>query len=270
MARGRLWRFGQRLRLLSLAVGWLLVGLHNAQASVLEKPLLRVCVADIDLPPMSFVDHDGQAQYLIRQAAAVQGWAVEFTPVPVRRCLLEVASGRYDAVAPVTATSSNQAAMAFPLLAGKLNERHALSESTAVVFRVAGSNASWDGQRFTGLNTPVLYYAGARAPAERLQSLGVSGNDSAKGTHQMVEMLLHGRAQLAIGLDAAVQLELQKPEFAGRIEVLPQPFIRAHTFLALNQQFYAEHKASMDAVWAGIEQLRAAPEWPARAAEVAQ
>jgi hypothetical protein len=270
MARGLLWLFGQRLRLLSLAVGWLLAGLLNAPTSVLAKPLLRVCVADIDLPPLSFVYRDGQAQYLIRQAAAAQGWAVEFTPVPVRRCLLEVASGRYDAVAPVTATPSNQAAMAFPLLAGKLNERQALSESTAVVFRVVGSNASWDGQRFAGLYTPVLYYAGARAPAERLQSLGVAGNDSAKGTQQMMEMLLHGRAQLAIGLEAAVQLELHKPELAGRIEVLPQPFMRAHTFLALNQRFYAEHQASMEAVWGGIEQLRAAPEWPARAAELAQ
>jgi hypothetical protein len=34
-----------------------------------------------------------------------------------------VASGRYDAAATVTATSSNQASMAFPLLAGKLASR---------------------------------------------------------------------------------------------------------------------------------------------------
>lgn len=260
----RRWSFSPCLALLCV---WVLLGsLSPAHA----QPLLRVCIGDIDLPPLSFVDHDGQAQYLIRQAAAAQGWVVEFTPVPVRRCLLEVARGRYDAVAPVAATPSNQAVMAFPLLASKLNERHALSESTAVVFRVAGSNASWDGQRFTGLSTPVLFYAGSRVLAERLKTLQVVGDDSAKGTHQMVEMLLHGRAQLAIGLDAAVQLELQKPELAGRIEVLPQPFLRAHTFMALNQRFYAEHQASMDAVWAGIEQLRAAPEWPARAAELAQ
>jgi len=263
---GRRWAFRQRLALLTVAA-WLLLGcLSNAYA----QPLLRVCIPDVDLPPLTFVDHDGQAQDLIRDAAAAQGWAVKFEPVPVRRCLAGLVSGRYDAAAPIAATLSNQASMAFPLLAGTLDERYALNELVGVVYRAVGTSANWDGHNFSGLHTPVLFYAGARAVAERLGALQVAGDDSAKGTYQMAQMLLHGRAQLAVGAAADVQLLLENPEFAKRIEVLPQPFMRAQVFMAVNLHFYAEHKASIDALWAGIGQLRAAPEWPARAAALAR
>jgi polar amino acid transport system substrate-binding protein len=151
-------------------------------------------------------------------------------------------------------------------LAGKLDERYGLGEVVGVVYRAVGTSANWDGQHFSGLHTPVLFYAGARAVADRLGALQVAGDDSAKGTYQMAQMLLHGRAQLAVGAADDVQLLLQNPEFAKRIEVLPQPFMRAQLFMVVNLHFYAEHKASIDALWAGIGQLRAAPEWPERAA----
>ena len=257
------WAFCQRLALLTVG-GWVLLGgLSSAYAQ--PQPQLRVCIPDVDLAPLTFVDHDGQAQDLIRRAAAAQGWAVKFEPVPVRRCLAGLVSGRYDAAAPIAATLSNQATMAFPLLAGKLDERSALSEVVGVVYRAVGSSANWDGHGFSGLHTPVLFYAGARSVAERLRALQVAGDDSAKSTYQMAKMLLHGRAQLAVGVADDVQLLRQNPEFAKRIEVLPEPFMRTQVFMAVNLQFYAEQRDSIDALWAAIGQLRAAPEWPARA-----
>lgn len=245
-----------------LVAGALLGSLGSAAA----QPLLRVCIADVDVPPMTFVARDGQAQYLIRQALAAQNWAVSFESVPWRRCLLGLVSGRYDA-APLAATSSNQATLAFPRLAGKLDTRYALGdEIVGVVYRVAGSRANWDGHSFSGLHMPVLFNAGVRAVADRLRELQVAGDDSAKSTYQMSQMLLHGRAQLAISFADTVQLQLQSPEFAGRLEVLPEPFIRGQGFMAVNRDFYAKHQTSVEAIWAKLGQLRAAPEWPAKAA----
>lgn len=43
---------------------------------------LHVCVMDQSLPPLTFPDHAGQTQYLIRQAASQQGWTVVFDSVP--------------------------------------------------------------------------------------------------------------------------------------------------------------------------------------------
>jgi polar amino acid transport system substrate-binding protein len=257
-------------RLASLTVGaWVLLG---GFSHVYAQPLLRVCIPDVDFPPLTFVEHDGQAQDLIRHAAAAQGWLVKFEPVPVRRCLAGLVSGRYDAATPVAATVSHQTNMAFPLLAGTgtLDERYALSEVVGLVYRAVGTSANWDGHSFSGLHTPVLFYAGTRAVADRLGALQVAGDDSAKGIEQMTKMLLHGRAQLAVGAADDVQRLLQNPQFAKRIEVLPQPFIRAQVFMAVNLHFYAEHRDSIDALWVGIGQLRAAPEWPVRAAALAR
>jgi polar amino acid transport system substrate-binding protein len=260
------WMFRQRLTLLAVGAWMLLGGEGNAYA----QSVLRVCIADVDVPPLTFVNHEGQAQYLIRQAAAAQGWAVQFEAVPVRRCLAGLANGRYDAAAPLTATVSNQAVMAFPLSVGKLDERYALSELVGVVYRAVGASANWDGHNFTGLHAPVLFPAGARAIADRLLVLQVAGDDSAKSTEQMARMLLHGRAQLAVAVANDVHRLLQNPEFAGRIEVLPQSFMRAQVFMAVNLQFYAAQQASIDAIWSRIGQIRASPEWPPQAEKLAR
>lgn len=230
---------------------------------------LRVCIGDVDNPPLTFVQHDGQAQYLIRQAAREQGWAVEFAWVPWRRCRAGVENGRYDAAGTATATPSNRVFMAFPLAAGHLDESLALGEFKVLVCRARGTEAGWDGQKFTQLQSPVLFNAGFVAVADRLQQLDTAYDESAKTLQQMLQMLLRGRAQLALGQASAVQLQVQNPEFAERIEVLPVPFLRAGLFLGVNKPFYAQHRASVDAIWATIGQLRTAPEWPARAAELA-
>ena len=244
---------------------WLLLFcLGSAQAQT-----LRVCIGDLSNPPLTFVDHDGQAQYLIRQAARQQGWTVEFEPVPWRRCRAGVESGRYHAAGTATATPSNREFMVFPLRAGQLDESLALGEFKVLVYRARGIDADWDGQRFTGLHSPVLYNAGFVAVGDRLQQLNVAHDDSAQTIHQMMQMLLYGRAQLAAGQAAWVQLELQKPEFAERIEVLPAPLLRAGLFLGVNKQFYGQHPQVIEAIWRAIGEVRNGPEWSELAPQLA-
>ncbi|MDP3848372.1 MAG: transporter substrate-binding domain-containing protein [Pseudomonas sp.] len=243
---------------------WLLLFcLGTAQAQT-----LRVCIGDASNPPLTFVDHDGQAQYLIRHAASQQGWTVEFEPVPWRRCRAGVESGRYHAAGTVTAAPSNREFMAFPLRAGQLDESLALGEFKVLVYRARGTDADWDGQRFTGLRAPVLYNAGFVAVADRLQQLNVTHNDSAQTIHQMMQMLLRDRAQLGVGQAASVERELQNPEFAD-IEVLPAPLMRAGLFLGVNKQFYAQHPQVFEAIWRGIGELRNSPEWSQLAPQLA-
>lgn len=245
---------------------WLLLFcLGSAQAQT-----LRVCIGDASNPPLTFADHDGQAQYLIRQAVSQQGWTVEFEPVPWRRCRAGVESGRYDAAGTATATPSNRQFMHFPQFAGQLDERQSLGEFKVLVYRVRGTSADWDGQRFSGLHSPVLYNAGFAAVADHLQRLQVAHDDSAQTIHQMMQMLLLGRAQLGVGQEASVQLELQNREFAERIEVLPVPLLQAGLFLGVNKQFYAEHPEVIDAIWRSIGQLRNSPEWSQLAPQLAR
>ena len=245
---------------------WLLLFcLGSAQA---QAQTLRVCIGDVSNPPLTFTDHDGQAQYLIRQAVSAQGWTVEFEPVPWRRCRAGVESGRYHAAGTATATPSNREFMVFPLLAGQLNEGLALGEFKVLVYRARGTSADWDAQGFRGLNTPVLYNAGFVAVGDRLQQLNVAHDDSAQTIYQMMQMLLLGRAQLGVGQAASVAVELQKPEFAS-IEVLPTPLMRAGLFLGVNKQFYGQHPQVVEAIWRAIGELRNSPEWSQLAPQLA-
>ena len=243
----------------------LLGGSGTAYAQTIE-----VCIGDHDNPPLSFPDHDGQAQYLIRQAAREQGMQVRFVPVPWRRCRAGVESGRYQAAGTATATPANQEIMRFPLRDGVPNAAQALGEFHIVVFRKAGTAVDWDGKRFSGLHTPVLFNAGFVAVADRLNMLGVAGDESAVLIHRMMQMLLLGRGQVGVGQASVVDIELKSPVFDGKIEVLPVPFIRSPLFLGVNKAFYAANSAAVDALWLAIERMRAAPQWQKMAPELAR
>ena len=257
-------------RLLRAAGSLLLSGLLLSVASSLHAQTLKVCIGNGDNPPLSFPDHDGQAQYLIRHATLEQGWQVEFYPVPWRRCRAGVASGHYDAAGTATATPSNQQIMAFPRQAGVPDTTQILGEFHLVVVRPVGSVVDWDGNRFSGLDSPVLYNAGFVAAGDRLKQLGVAGDDRTKLLHQMMQMLLLGRGQVGIGQAPIVELNLQKPEFAGRLEVLPTPFVRTGLYLGFNKDFYARHGLLVDALWQAIGRMRTAPEWQELAPRLAQ
>ena len=79
----------------------LLLGLCPPAPAAAEA--LRICVSDREYPPLTFPDRDGQAQYLIRRAAAQAGRRVEFVALPWRRCLQAAISGDLEGVATVTA-----------------------------------------------------------------------------------------------------------------------------------------------------------------------
>lgn len=256
---------------LSVRLGAAVLGLCLTGGSLLARAeTIDVCIGDHDNPPLSFPDHDGQAQYLIRQAAREQGLQVRFVPVPWRRCRAGVESGRYQAAGTATATAANQQIMRFPLQGGVPNAAQALGEFHIVVFRKTGAAVDWDGQRFTGLHTPVLFNAGFVAVADRLKMLGVAGDESAVLSHRIMQMLLLGRGQVGVGQASAVEIELRNPMFAGKLEVLPAPFIRSPLFLGVNKAFYAANSARVDALWQAIERLRTAPDWQKMAPELAR
>ncbi|MFZ3182850.1 MAG: hypothetical protein WA173_01735 [Pseudomonas sp.] len=249
--------------LLSLGLLWLLLG--NAQGQT-----LHVCIPDVSSPPRTFPDHDGQVQYLIRRAVSEQGWAVEFIPVPWRRCLAGVASGRYDAVATAPANTNTQHSLSFPMHGGQLDQNRASAEYVLRVFRPLGGKAGWDGRHFTGLETPVLIRAGAIGLKNWLAGVGAVSEDSAKSVPQIMQMLLHGRAQIGVGSQDEVLLALQSVEVKGQIELLPGQLGRTLLYTGVNKSFYAREPGTTEAIWTAIGRIQRTPEWQQLAPKLAQ
>jgi len=224
-----------------------------------ERPL-RICVSERDYPPLTFPDRDGPVQSLIRRAVAQAGGHVEYSALPWRRCLHQVLKGELDGVATVAATEEHLVQLALPLHEGAPDPGKAVGQVVAVAFRRRDSPVKWDGMRFSGLRSPIIYEAGIAAFTERLAQLGQSGIGSANSPEQLMRMLLAGRAELALGLDPRVSELLSRSEFSA-LERLPVNFMQSTVYLAFNKDFYARESERLERLWSEIERLRVNQEW---------
>lgn len=230
---------------------------------------VRVCISDTPLPPVTFPDHDGQAQYLIRQAASEVGVSASFTALPWRRCLQDIQEGRQDA-AVVGYNRTYEKFLVFPMQRGHVDTARQLAEGTVVVVRKVGVGAGWNGRRFAGVILPVLYGRGQATIMEELARHGVSGSDAGKSGPQMLNMLLLKRAQLALLLETEAKPLLSSPEFNGKLEMLPIPFLQISGYLGFGKGFYQAHPRLAEGLWAAIGRIRSSPGWESIAPTLAK
>ena len=246
----------------------LCAGLFAAMLAPCGAETLTVCIGNRDYPPLFFLGHDGQAQWLVRKAVARQGDTVSFVAVPWRRCLYGLRSGAYAAALPVVANRSFAPLYAFPMRKGAVDPAQGVATISHLVVRRVGSTSDWDGVKFSGLNTPVLYPAGIVVVADALAALGVERDDATTGEEQTLLKLLSRGGDLAVIHAGAAGLLVWAP-FKGRLEVLPQPLLTTTAYLAFNRAFHDSHRAYAEAVWREIERLRGSDEWTAIAPTLA-
>ena len=220
---------------------------------------LSVCIPSNPFPPLTFTDHDGQGQWLVRKAVELQGDSVRYAVVPWLRCTEGVAAGAYDAAMPPS--PAYLSSMAFPMSEGQIDTQRALGTATMVVLRRIGSKANWDGKTFSALNTPVMFNKGIISIRDKLAKLGVQGDDGAQANESLLRKLVVGRGDLLIMNGQAALNELAGGTMAGELELLPAPFLTFTLYLAFNREFRDTHPAYANAVWNDIARLRATPEF---------
>jgi polar amino acid transport system substrate-binding protein len=230
---------------------------------------VKVCVPSNPFPPLTFPEHVGQGQWLARRATEQAGGTVQFESVPWPRCLKGATDGDYDAAMPPTGARSVQ--LAIPLKSdGTPDESKAIGDANLVVVRRVGSKAQWDGKRFSGLNGAVMFNRGIVAVREKLEALGAQGDEGAQPNESLLQKLVMGRAELLIMNGSAALTDLADPAYAGRLEILPEPFIGITGYLGFNKTYQASNRVFVDAVWAGIVRLRNSPEFRAAAPALAK
>ncbi|MFM9436693.1 polar amino acid transport system substrate-binding protein [Janthinobacterium sp. CG_23.3] len=233
-------------------------GVLGLSASCLARTV-SVCIPTNPFPPLTFTDHDGQGQWLVRKALALQGDQVQFAVVPWLRCTEGVMAGAYDAALPPSAIYA--ASMAFPMGEGQVDTQKAVGTVTMVVLRRIGSKANWDGKAFSALSTPVMFNKGIVSVREKLAKLGVQGDEGAQANESLLRKLLVGRGDLLVMNGLAAANELANGDMAGELELLPAPFLSFTLYLAFNRDFQQAHPAYVNAVWSEIGRLRASPEF---------
>ncbi|MFZ3185386.1 MAG: hypothetical protein WA173_14740 [Pseudomonas sp.] len=260
-APGAFWRLLPAL-LLGLGLG-LSAGAWGQDA---QPRLLQVCIADEEVPPYtSMRQPEALGQTALREAAGRQGWQVQFSIRPWRRCLADTGSGHFQAILPISPTAVNRPRLKFPEQAGQVDFALMLGEMRVLVMRQQGSSAEWDGQRFSGLTGPVLYLGGLSVLDAFFANSGQASDSNAKTALSMGRMLLAQRSNVAVDLEDRVLNLLAQDEFRGRLEVLPRPLLNAPVFLAVSPSLYAESPQAVEQLWRDMAKLfRAAIEQHAK------
>ena len=124
-----------------------------------------------------------------------------------------------------------------------------------MLFQRVGGPVSWDGRTLSGLGKPVLAPSGSLGMAEALRRIGAPMDERGRSLQANLAKLLAGRGDAAVGVWDEGKALLERPEFAGKIEMLPLPLHEQAYYLVVTRAFYDEHPTQVEIMWNKIGQL---------------
>jgi polar amino acid transport system substrate-binding protein len=226
-----------------------------------EAGTVTICIPDVDYPPLIYQSHEGQAQWLVRKAVERQGDSIQFLPVPWKRCIDGARKGTYDGALPPAFNQEFLPELVFPMRNGKMDAAFGLADNTYVVLRRIGGTVNWDGQKFTGLTTPVLLQGGIVIVRNKLTALKVGVDEGSKSDLNALQKLAVRRGDIAMMHKQSAEQFITQDEFRDKLEILPEPFLTFPVFLAFNRTYYEQSKLRAEAIWTEIKRLRTSKEW---------
>ncbi len=222
---------------------------------------LRICFDTRPHLPHLTPEGGGTVGVLIKMAAAETGVEIDAYSVPVTRCREEIRAN-LAAGFPTTPYVPNEFHfLAFPMAQGFDDASRSVMSARTLVFRRKGKQVGWDGKQFQNLKTPVLIVFGSALLTFRLGQMGIPFDDKGKGVDANFSKLLAGRADLAVAWESDAMPLLARPEFAGKIEVLPQPFAVVPYYLAISKQFVADNPGVAEQLWNAIGRIKNSPQY---------
>lgn len=238
------------MRLPFLALTSLLTGMAMA------APLpFRLCTLDQPFYPYTMPDGSGQLQQLLR--LAVRGLPLQLSnpTAPRKRCLEGLRSGQYEAAIGTYALERNEYA-AYPPSGARPEEGFALAVTRFVIYRRTGSETSWDGQHFSGLNGKAIGVQLGFSLSEKLRASGAALDEGARTAEQNFDKLQLGRLAAAI-VQATEAEQLLAGRFAGKIEAIEPAFERIVLYLLVARPFYQAQPGLTEQLWQNIRSTRA-------------
>lgn len=225
---------------------------------------LRLCTSESAILPYITPDGQGTADLLVRMAAQELDITLVYQPAPLARCREMLRTGAADAFPASPYIPTLAVEFRYPLQRGEIDTSHTIINGRSMVFRRVGSNVEWDGVRFSHLSTPVLVPFGMVMPRERLQALNVAIDPNGRSMQANFQKMLAGRSDLSVALETHGAQLLTLPQFAGKIEMLPIPFIDEHYYLVFSPAFYDAHAQLVEKLWDTISRLRRSPAYLAQ------
>lgn len=216
---------------------------------------LRLCTDAQPHAPYLTPDGGGTLGRLVSQAARDAGVEVQFHPASLARCRAEIALGLVHGFPMTPFMPGALPFAAYPMRDGGPDPSRAMVHARIMLFRRVGWWATWDGQRFFGLQRPVLAGTNSVAIAQALKASGAPMDDNGKSLEINFIKMMGGRSDMAAGFEAEGRRLLALPRFRGRIEMLPAPLLERTYYLAVSKSDYARNRELVDKMWNAIGRL---------------
>jgi len=229
-----------------------------AQAAPAGPPL-RVCLPDVDLPPLVYKDprQSGLLNRLLIDAGRAAGLEVRIIRLPSVRCRLALERGDADAM-PLPAIPQYLGELEFPLLQGAVDPAARVARLQFVLLRRRGEALDWDGQRLGEAAMLVGIRRGVTTLSERLQALGATLDDKAASNEQLLGKLVAGRVRL-VAMSRPEYLALKASPSGQQVEALEPPLLSTDLYLAVSRQLQGPARERVPAWREQLVRLRDSP-----------
>ena len=237
---------------------WMVLGLSSWQTNACEfhfafndEPSLPYMLGGGAKPQ---AEMPGIAVELVDAAAKATGCQVRFSRLPTKRVLLETVSGRVDGSFMYSWNAERDKQLVYPKAGKHPDPARRIASFTYVAYRKKGSQANWDGQRFTGLNQAAIGINLGWSIAKDLaaQHLPI---EEAPTVQINLNKLLKGRIALYITQREPGDEAIHHLGITG-IECLPIPVAEKYYYVVFNRQFYAQHRDWVEQFWAALADRR--------------
>ncbi len=246
-------------------LAWMLLAAVSATAA--EKGELTFCYENENIRPWQYRDGTGLNFELLDRVAARLGLHFRYQAAPWKRCLLDLKGNMVSGVLDAsfkTERRENGTYPQHPANPAAADPSRALHIERYVVVRRQGGTADWNGKTFERLVNPAGAPLGYSV-VDDLKQAGITVDDGAPTTFDVLQKLLRGRIDVAILLQGEVAALLaDDPALTGKVEVLPRPYAEKPYYLMLSHRLAREDPELARRIWSAIAMERAAPDWQAR------
>ena len=244
---------------------WMLLAAVSATAAA--KGELTFCYENENVRPWQYRDGTGLNFELLDRVAARLGLRFHYLAAPWKRCLLDLKGNMVSGVLDAsfkTERRENGTYPQHPANPAAADPSRALHIERYVVVRRQGGTADWNGKTFERLVNPAGAPLGYSV-VDDLKHAGITVDDGAPTTFDVLQKLLRGRIDVAILLQGEVAALLaDDPALTGKVEVLPRPYAEKPYYLMLSHRLAREDPELARRIWSAIAMERAAPDWQAR------
>ncbi len=261
--KGILLKLALLITLLTLAAGQPLPEEPARQSS---PPLhLTACIDERPWIPFTNPDatHPGEMQLLVARSITSLGSTITTTPLPWKRCLESVRTGKIDAMIGASDAALLQTIVVFPRTGGAIDAKSSLGTARLLLVKRRDDDKDWNGHGFVNINAPVVAVAlGTEIVFDMVKKWGGIPDNGAKTDEQNLKKLLQKRVDFMAGYEFDLDRLIAKnagAKIGERVTVLRPPLAETPYYLVFSKPFFQKNEAFAQKLWQAISVLRSRP-----------